>query len=207
VPPSIFRSFFHQSFFTTDFQCANQLQTREANPRGGDVNGTAATQCGTPGKAALVGGLLTCVITGKFLTSEHGLSLRLPVPSSGRVLPRGQLMVDRFKPSLEQLVAPLCPDCHSEMGWTRSTLVGVEPTEIVHVLPALVVKGWPRQNQSSESIIHPQLSPQLAAYLSGTLTAGSGLVGSGANGCSRDRIIAGAKKARRVTATTRMLAV
>jgi hypothetical protein len=42
-------------------------------------------------------------------------------------------MVDRLRRSLEQLEPPVCPDCHREMKWTRSTLVGVEPTKIIHV--------------------------------------------------------------------------
>ena len=42
-------------------------------------------------------------------------------------------MVDKLKRSLEQLDAPLCSDCQAKMNWTRSTLVGVEPAEIIHV--------------------------------------------------------------------------
>jgi hypothetical protein len=49
--------------------------------------------------------------------------------------------------------------------------------------------------------------PQLAAYLSGTFTAGIGFVGSVANWRGRESVMANAKKARKATASTRMIKV
>jgi transcription elongation factor Elf1 len=40
-------------------------------------------------------------------------------------------MVDKLKRSLEQLEPPNCPNCSSEMKWSRSALV--DTTTIVHV--------------------------------------------------------------------------
>ncbi len=33
-------------------------------------------------------------------------------------------MVDRLRQALDELEQPICPVCHIEMKWTRSTLVG-----------------------------------------------------------------------------------
>jgi len=35
-------------------------------------------------------------------------------------------MVDRLKRSLEEIEPPICPSCHVEMSWTRSTLAAPE---------------------------------------------------------------------------------
>ncbi len=40
-------------------------------------------------------------------------------------------MVDRLKRALDQLEQPVCPNCHIEMRWTRSALVG--PDTIAHL--------------------------------------------------------------------------
>jgi len=40
-------------------------------------------------------------------------------------------MVDRLKRSLEQLAPPTCPNCQSEMSWSRSSLE--DAITIVHV--------------------------------------------------------------------------
>jgi hypothetical protein len=40
-------------------------------------------------------------------------------------------MVDKLKRSLEQLDPPNCPNCATEMNWTRSTLV--DATTILHI--------------------------------------------------------------------------
>lgn len=42
-------------------------------------------------------------------------------------------MVDKLKKSLEQLEAPICPNCNMEMTWSRSTLVEASPVTITHV--------------------------------------------------------------------------
>ena len=42
-------------------------------------------------------------------------------------------MVDRLKRSLEQVEAPICPNCRIEMKWYRSTLVGTDPITIMHL--------------------------------------------------------------------------
>jgi len=40
-------------------------------------------------------------------------------------------MVDKLKRSLEGLEQPICPNCHVEMRWTRSTLL--RSTTIAHL--------------------------------------------------------------------------
>ena len=35
-------------------------------------------------------------------------------------------MVDRLKKALDELEAPICPNCHLEMKWTRSSLVATD---------------------------------------------------------------------------------
>ena len=42
-------------------------------------------------------------------------------------------MVDRLKQSLDQLETPICPNCHVEMRWSRSTLVADAPVTIAHL--------------------------------------------------------------------------
>jgi predicted RNA-binding Zn-ribbon protein involved in translation (DUF1610 family) len=44
-------------------------------------------------------------------------------------------MVDRLKKSLEQLDPPYCPNCGTEMTWTRSSLVDVVTITHVFVCP------------------------------------------------------------------------
>jgi len=49
------------------------------------------------------------------------------------------------------------------------------------------------------------MPPQVAAYLSGTFTAGIGFVGSVANCRGCDSVTANAKKARKATTSMRMI--
>ena len=42
-------------------------------------------------------------------------------------------MVDRLKQSLDQLETPICPNCHVEMRWSRSTLVADAPVTNAHL--------------------------------------------------------------------------
>src|ERR1700739_29085 len=57
--------------------------------------------------------------------------------ASGGLTKKLASMVERLRRSLEKLESPIGPDCQLVMRWTRSTLVGVEPTEIIHVFTCL----------------------------------------------------------------------
>jgi hypothetical protein len=46
-------------------------------------------------------------------------------------------MVDSLKQALEQLEAPICPNCNMEMRWSRSTLVEPSPVTITHLFVCL----------------------------------------------------------------------
>jgi hypothetical protein len=65
-------------------------------------------------------------------------------------------MVERLRRSLEKLESPICPDCQLVMRWTRSTLVGVEPTEIIHVFTCL---GCRRVEETKSILSDPDRSP------------------------------------------------
>lgn len=44
-------------------------------------------------------------------------------------------MVDRLRRALDELESPICPSCHIDMKWTRSTLVAADTISHVFHCP------------------------------------------------------------------------
>ena len=54
-------------------------------------------------------------------------------------------MVDKLRKSLEQLEPPICPACHIDMQWSRSSLENQSPITIAHLFLC------PNCNRTSET--------------------------------------------------------
>jgi hypothetical protein len=76
-------------------------------------------------------------------------------------------MVDKLRQSLEQLEPPICPNCHMEMRWSRSTLVEVSPVTITHLFICVSCNGIAETTSEvrSATIVPPDKlsAPRLAA--------------------------------------------
>jgi hypothetical protein len=66
------------------------------------------------------------------LVYRRGRAITL-IPRPGRrAFTKARAVVDRLKRSLEQIEAPICPSCQTEMKWFQSSLLSVEPVTIKH---------------------------------------------------------------------------